>query len=118
MDQVNKLLAAQFKLTGPGITPVGDGTNQLESIISTVIGVLTLVAVIFFVVQIILAGYGFMSAQGDKGKIETARKRLTDSILGITIVVIAFGAGALIANLVGLGNVFDLNNIFTIIQPK
>lgn len=111
MDQVNKLLAVQFHITGPGIIPASTGVTQLEKIISTTIGVLTLVAVIFFVIQIILAGYSFMSSQGDKAKIESARKRITDNILGLTIVIVAFGIGALIANITGLGNIFDLNTI-------
>lgn len=110
---MNKLLA--FELTGPGIqvpNQTAAGT-QLEKIISTTIGVLTIIAVIFFVIQLILAGYSFMSAQGDKNKIEAARDRLTQGILGLTIVILAYGMGALIANLVGLENIFNLNTILT-----
>jgi len=105
---MNQLLA--YTLTGPGIQTSGTtSTTQLETIISTAIGVLTIVAVIFFTLQLIFAGYSFMSAQGDKAKLEAARNRLTQGILGLTIVVLAFGMGALISNLVGLGNIFDLN---------
>jgi len=117
MDQVNNLLAANYKITGPGIVPTGNGVDQLEKIISNVIGLLTLVAVIYFVIQITLAGYGFMSANGDKAKVEAARKKLTDNILGLTIVVVAFGLGALIASITGLGNIFDLTSIFSKLQP-
>lgn len=95
-----------------GISPVDDGVLELDKIISNVIGVLTLVAFIFFVLQIIFAGYAFISGQGDEKKVESARKRLTDGILGITIVVISFGITALLAKLLGLGNIFDLNRIF------
>jgi hypothetical protein len=114
----NLLAASQsYNLSGPGITPSGNGASQLEKIISTAIGLLTLVAVIFFVIQIILAGYGYMSAQGDKNKVEVARKRITDNILGLTIVIVAFGAGALIANIAGLGNIFNLSSILSILNP-
>jgi len=119
MDQI-KLLAAQqsYTITGPGIVPVDTGVSQLEKIISSAIGIFTIIAVIFFVIQVIMAGYSFMSAQGDKAKIESARKRLTDNILGLTIVVVAFGAGAFIASLFGLGNIFDLKNILTPLFPQ
>ena len=96
-----------YTLEGPGIKPT-DPTTQVEGILSTVIGFLTIIAVIFFVIQIILAGYGFISGQGDEKKIEASRKKLTDSILGLTIVVVAFGLGAFISNLLGLSDVFDL----------
>lgn len=103
------------KLHGLGLAPVDSdvGVSLLDSTISQVIGVLTLVAFIYFVIQIILAGYAFISGQGDEKKIESARKRLTDGILGITIVVVAFGITALLASLMGLGNIFDLTTIFS-----
>jgi hypothetical protein len=104
-----------YTLTGPGIQPTSDPAKQVEDILSGVIGFLTIVAVIFFVIQIILAGYGFISGQGDEKKIEMSRKKLTDGILGLTIVVVAFGVGAFITTLLGLqttdgGSIFDLNS--------
>jgi len=111
----NKLLAEAYKITGPGINP-SDGTQAttlLEKLISTVLGLLTIVGVIYFTIQIIFAGYSFISSQGDKDKLKAARTRLTNSILGLTIVVIAYGAGAFIANIAGIKNVFNLNTFFT-----
>jgi hypothetical protein len=106
----NKIIAASqsFKLEGPGTT-VSNPVSQVENILSTVIGFLSIVAVIFFVIQVILAGYGFISGQGDEKKVATARKKLTDSILGLTIVVVAYGVGGFISKILGLSNIFDLS---------
>lgn len=106
MDLVTKTLA--YTITGPGI-PVTDGASQLEKIISTVIGALTIIAFIFFAFQIIFAGYSFLSSQGDAAKLKAARDRLTQGILGITIVVIAFGVTAFLGKLLGLQYVFNLS---------
>lgn len=108
----NKLIAASqsFKLEGYG-PAVSDPVSQVENILSTVIGFLSIIAVIFFVIQVILAGYSFISGQGDEKKIEAARKKLTNNILGLTIVIVAFGAGAFISKLLGLDNVFDLGAV-------
>ena len=110
----NNLIAIKLK-SEVGLQPATDGVVELDKIISNAIGILTLVAFIYFVIQIILAGYTFISGQGDEKKVASARKRLTDGILGITIVVLAFGITALLASLMGLGNIFDiqyiLNNI-------
>lgn len=108
----NNLIAYELN-PGIGITVVGDGVVQLDKIISTIIGVLTLVAFIYFVIQVILAGYAFISGQGDEKKIESARKRLTDGVLGITIVILAFGITALLAKILGLSNIFNLKTMFT-----
>jgi hypothetical protein len=108
-----------YKLTGPGIQPSTTDTpaTQVEDILSMVISFLTIVAVIYFVIQIILAGYGFISGQGDEKKIEMSRKKLTDGIIGLTIVVVAFGVGAFISSLLGLNNIFDLNSFVNSITP-
>jgi hypothetical protein len=115
MDLVNKTLA--YTITGPGITPTGDSSSQLEKIISGVIGVLTIVAFIFFAFQIIFAGYSFLSSQGDAAKLKAARDRLTNGILGIVIVVIAFGITAFLSNLLGIENVFSLSTFINSIKP-
>ena len=105
-----------YPLTGIGIQPSEAPEKDLESILSSVIGFLTIIAVIFFVIQIILAGYGFISGQGDEKKIEASRKKLTDGILGLTIVVVAFGLGAFISNLLGISDAFNLTNVLGALQ--
>jgi hypothetical protein len=114
MDLINKTKLLAYTLEGPGI-PVKDATTSVtlaEKLISNVIGFLTLIAFIFFVVQVILAGYLFMSSEGDKGKMETARKKLTDGLLGIIVIVVALGIVSLFASVLGIDKVFDLNNFF------
>lgn len=111
---INNLLAAVIKgnLVGPGIQPTANPAGVLETIISTIIGVLTIVAVIFFAIQIIFAGYSFMTTEGDAKKMEESRKRLTEGVMGLFIVVIALGFAALIGRLTGLGtNVLDLQTL-------
>lgn len=117
MDQTKLLLTAKktFTLEGPGIVP-NNPVTQTENVISGVIGILTIVSVIYFVIQVIFAGLAFISSQGDEKKIESARKRLTDGILGLTIVVVAFGIGSLLAKLLNLENIFDLNAVINLLK--
>jgi len=114
---MNKLLAVTYNLTGPGVVPTGDSSSQLEKIISSVIGVLTIVGFIYFAIQIILAGYAFLSSKGESAKLEAARDRITNGILGIVVVVIAFGLTAFLGNLLGLKNVFNLSDFINSIAP-
>jgi hypothetical protein len=86
--------------------------STLETVINVAIGILTLIAVIYFTLQIIFAGYAMFSSQGDEKKLEAARSRLTNGILGLTIVVVSLGLAALLAKLLGLGDVFNLTAIF------
>ena len=116
MDRKSSLLATITypSLEGPGAKVVGNGTVQFEKVIGQVIGVLTIVAVLYFIFVVIIGGYNFISAQGDEKQIEMARKQLTNGVLGITIVIIALGLGSLIAFLLGIPNILDINSMFSL----
>ena len=101
----NRFLAVNqtYQLTGPGIQ-VTNATAQFETYAGQLVGALTIVAVLFFVAQIIFAGYAFISSRGDEKTMEATGKRLTEAVLGLTVVVIAIGLGSLLAMLLGIPN--------------
>lgn len=112
----NLLLAqATYHLTGPGVDPTlyASPLIPLEKYITEIVGILTIVGVIYFTLQIIFAGYAMLSSEGDPKKIEVARDRLTQSILGLFIVFVALIFAALVARLAGIENVFDLQSVFS-----
>jgi len=113
----NNLLAADLKgsLSGAGIQVTNniDATTKFETYAGQIVGIMTIVAVLFFIAQIIFAGYAFISSQGDEKVMESTRKRLTEAVLGLTIVVVAIGLGSLLALLLGIPNVLDINSMFT-----
>ena len=106
----NKLLT--YTITGPGIQPGTDSVSTLEKIVSSVIGLLTIFGVLYFTIRIIISGYSLISAVGDPKELATATKRLTNSIMGLAIIILAYGLGAFVTNLLGIQNVFDLTTAF------
>ena len=113
---LNKLIADKTydNLTGPGLNPTSgvEATTMFEKLASNLVGIITIVAVLFFAVQIIFAGYGFISSGGDEKEMETNRKKLTNGVLGLFIVIVAVGITSLIAKLLGLNNPLDINTMF------
>ncbi|MFA6007302.1 MAG: hypothetical protein WC784_01480 [Candidatus Shapirobacteria bacterium] len=111
-----KLLAYSvgYTISGAGIVPTDnkDAVTKFEKFASQLIGILTLVAVLFFITQIIFAGFGFLSSEGDEKKMETNRNRLTNSVMGLFIIVIAVAIGTLIAKLLGFDNPLDITQMF------
>lgn len=95
------------------LPPGSNATTETEKTISMIIGLLTVFGVLYFTFHIIFAGYSYMAAEGDKAKLEESRKKLTQSILGLTVIVIAMGLASLLTSLLGLDNIFDLNQMFT-----
>ena len=77
-------------------------TTILAKVISAALGAMTIGAGIWFLFQAIIAGYNYLSAGGDKTKIEAAGRKLTDSLIGIALVVAGYGILALIGSFLGI----------------
>lgn len=95
---------------GEGFGPWAQTTepgNVVANIISKGLGLLTIIAGIWFLFQVIIAGYNYMSAAGDKARIEAAGRKLTNSLIGLAIVVAAYAILALIGKFLGV-NFLDI----------
>lgn len=95
-----------------------DTPGKFTVLLSGVIGFLTVVGVIYFIIQVILAGYAWISAAGDANKLKEAQEKLVNSILGLFIILVA----VVLINLLGyiLGGIDFLNLEETIknLAPK
>lgn len=101
---------------GPGLGPFTktEPVMALTNIISIAIGVMTIGAGIFFLFQVIIAGYNYLSAGGDAKLIETAGKKITNAIIGLLIVVVAYAFLSLLGTLLGV-EFLDINKAFSTI---
>ena len=79
------------------------GGYGLFTLLSNIFKLAGVVAGIFFIVQLILAGYGYLSSNGDPKKTEAAWAKITQSLIGLVIVASAF----VIASVVG--SFLDIN---------
>lgn len=73
-------------------------------LISNIIGVLTVVAGIMFIIQFLVAGIGWLTSGGDKAKLEKAQQGLINAVIGLIIVVAAYAFISLLSSILG----FDL----------
>lgn len=101
--------------TSPLANPGGDPINIFVQFLSSVIGVMTLVAFIFFVFKFITASISFMMAGGDKQAIETAKEKIKYAIIGVVVTVSAIFLIDLIGALIGLPSILDVGAMFTLI---
>lgn len=75
-----------------------EGGEGIFILISDILKLAGYVAGLFFLVQMILAGYAYLSASGDPKKTEAAWAKIWQSLIGIIIVASAF----IITSVVGL----------------
>lgn len=81
-----------FTLPGP-LGEVSSNPNTtsllLTGVISTAIGVMTIVAFIWFIIQFFIAAVSIIGSGGDKASLQSAKSKLTTSVIGLVIVISA-----------------------------
>lgn len=96
-------------IVGPGshqnISSATAGTS-LETLISTLLGALTAIAGLGFLIYFVIGGINWITAGGDQQKHQKATKQLTDAAIGLIVVVVAYA----IAGIVGTVLEVDILN--------
>lgn len=103
--------------TGPLGNPTGNGIGTLTSLISAAVGIMTLVAIIWFIFIFMTGAIGIITSGGDKGSYEAARKKITTGLIGLVVVIIAVFAVDLVGYLLGFStSILDLPTLFGLIK--
>lgn len=94
-----------FKGFGP-LGLVGTSAAQapvtFTSVISSTIGLLTIVAIIWFVIQLLIGAISVMSAGGDKNKVAEASGKIRNSLIGLVLAIIAIFIFSAVGYLFGI----------------
>lgn len=103
-------------ITTPGGYQPGGGiegsTSAVEKLISNVLVVLTVVAGISFVLYFLLGGLNWITAGGDKGKIDKAKGMMTNGAIGLIVIAVSYGITFIVGKALGI----DILNPGTIIN--
>lgn len=91
---------------GPlGKFPAEGAAGLFERIISGIIGIMTVIAGIWFIFNFLVAGIEWLTSGGDKNKLASAQGKITQSVIGLVIVIAAIFFIQLIGTLLGLPNI-------------
>ena len=75
--------------------------SVFNQFISGVIGLLTVVAALWFIFVFISGAISMISSGGDKGSLESARKRIFNALIGLAVVVVSIFVIRLIGKIIG-----------------
>ncbi len=115
---ISKLIAADIPLS-PNEGFKGFGRLGLEqsnpetaptifnSFISGVIGVLTIVAGLWFIFVFVSGAIAMISSGGDKGALESARKRIFNALIGLAVVVASIFLIELVGKILGISLILN-----------
>ena len=104
---MNKLLALQFQtITTPGGYQPGSGiegsTSAVEKLISNVLIVLTIVGGLAFAIYFLLGGINWITAGGDKGKIDKAKGMMTNGAIGMIVIAVSYAITWIVGKALGI----------------
>lgn len=91
---------------------IGEAAGQFSKLISRIIGVMTIIAGLWFLFQFVIAGYGYMTSSGDSKRMSDAYNKITSSLIGLVVIVAAYAIISLIGAILG----FDILNPQAVIQ--
>ncbi len=115
MEQIFAQETPLGPIGGSGLGPFGDIVSRLGTgeaggqmalkavvdIMSSVIGFMTITASLWFMFQILYAGYEWISSGSDTKKLAGARDRITHGFFGLIIVVAAWSLLAVVGQFLG-----------------
>lgn len=101
-------------LEGVGAGATGTSVSVFNQVISATIGVVSAIAFIWFSVNVLLGAFSMLTAGADKNKVAEARKKITNNVLGVIIVVSAIFLASIIGQILGIDILGGANLIYQI----
>lgn len=77
---------------------LGADQKQLPEIVANLINVLISVLGIIFIVLVVYAGFLYLTASGDDKKVAKAKTLLTQAVIGLVIILSAYGISTFVIN--------------------
>ena len=97
-----------FGKLGLELDPTGEGAPEVfNRFISSAIGLMTIIAIIWFVFLLLGGAYGVMSAGSDKAALEGARRRMFTGLVGLVVVIAAVFVIDLVGDLIGIPDILN-----------
>lgn len=95
-----------------GVTDVDQAANNLSSIVSNVISVMTIVAGLWFIFNFFIGAVGIVFAAGNEDALKKGSQKITTSLVGLVIVIASYTLISLIGLILG----FDVTDLTVAIK--
>ncbi len=107
------------EITFPGGTcaVTTDPVNKFALILSQIIGVLTIIAALWFIFTLFTGAIAWVSAGSDKQALDNAKKKITNGLIGLFITVAAYALIGVIGYFLGI-DIINLSELINNVVPK
>ncbi|MCJ7805263.1 hypothetical protein MUP46_01325 [Patescibacteria group bacterium] len=112
LADINLAPSGGFTGFGPLGNPGNNAVGVFSKFLTSAIGLMTIIAIIWFVFVLITGAIGMISAGGDKQALEGARKKISTGLIGLVIVITAIFIVDLVGTLIGIPNILNISQLF------
>ncbi len=97
-----------FKGFGPlGLEGGEDPYSVFNKVLSGTVGVMTMIAFIWFIFLLLTGAYGIMQAGGDKQALENSKTRILNAVYGLVILIAAIFIIDIFGFLIGIPDILN-----------
>ncbi len=89
-----------------------EAPSIFATVISLTIGILTLVAIIWFVFTLITGAIGIITSGGDKSSLESSKKKISSGLIGLVVTIFSVMIIRLFGSFIGLGDILLFGDLF------
>ena len=87
--------------------PATNASVIFKDFLSGVVGILTIIAIIWSLFTFITGAISYVSSGGDKARVESAGKKITNGIIGLVLVIISIFVIKLVGYLLGIPDILN-----------
>lgn len=119
LSQINLYEGDGYKGFGVlGLEQNQDGGTVFGNFVSSAIGIVSVIAIIWFIFIIVTSGISYMSAGADTKATEAARKRITTGLIGLFITIFGIFIIRLAGQIFNIPDILNIPNLINTIQIK
>ena len=108
---VEKIFPSFTGIGGISNVPAGSSITGFTKIVSTAVGLLTVIAGLYFLFRLLTAAFKWIGAGGNKDTLAAAQKAITSALTGLIIVILSYALTGLVGVILG----FDILNLTPLI---
>lgn len=95
-------------ISGPGAydpavsTSVSPYTSAVEKLLSNILAFLSIVGGLMFLIYFLLGGLNWITAGGDQGKVDMAKKYMTGAAIGLIVIALSYSISYIVSRVTGI----------------
>ena len=104
---------------GPlGLENSNNYIDTFQNFISSSIGIISIIAIIWFIFIILTSGISYLSAGADTKATEAARKKITNGLIGLLVTIFGIFILVFAGEILGIDNLLNVTYWFNILPIK